>query len=63
MIQHIIKAIGIVAMVVVCGVLSLVLAYSTLKIWPDTPLVNLAFWAVIVLIAVLLGQTKTKGST
>jgi hypothetical protein len=62
MIQRIFRAIGIVGMIVICGVLSFVLAYSTMKGWQDTPLLNLAFWVVIGLVALLLGQAKKKGS-
>jgi hypothetical protein len=49
--------------IVLCGGFSFVLAYSMFKSWWDTPLCNLAFWTLIALIAVLLGQTKKKGRT
>jgi hypothetical protein len=63
MIEPILKAIGIVGVVVICGALAFVLAYWTMKTCWDTPLFNLGSWTVIALIAVLLGWPKKKGQS
>jgi hypothetical protein len=63
MIEPILKAIGIVGMIVISAVFALVLAYSTIKTWWDSPLFNLAFWAVIGLVTLMLGWPKKKRNT
>ncbi len=58
MIERIKKAIAIVAGIVFGGVFTVALAYWTLKSWRDTPVFNLAFWAVIGLVAIYAGWKK-----
>ena len=66
MIERILKAIGIVGAIVICGGLAFVFAYSmVVKSSSDTPL-NLALWAMIglvVLAGIKLGRPKKKGRT
>jgi len=63
MIEHILKAIGIAGMVVICAGFAFVLAYSMVTTWLDTPLLSLPVWGVIGLITVLLGWQKKKRNT
>ena len=60
MIEQVLKVIGIVGTIVICGGFAFVLAYSmVVKSWSDTPL-NLTLWAMIGLV-VLLGRPKKNG--
>jgi hypothetical protein len=63
MTELILKAIAIVGVFVLCGGFAFMLACWTIKTWWDTPLLNLGFWTVIALIAVLLRWPKKKGQS
>jgi hypothetical protein len=52
------EGIGIAILFVFGAVFTGGLAYWTVKSWRDTPLFNLAFWAVIGLVAVYAGWKK-----
>ncbi len=58
MIERIKKVLGVAALLVFGVAVTVALAYSTLKSWWDTPVFNLAFWAVIGLIAIFAGWRK-----
>jgi hypothetical protein len=58
MIERVGKVIGVAVLLVFGAVVTVALAYSTIKSWWDTPVFNLAFWAVIGLIAIYAGWRK-----
>ena len=52
------KTIGITVLFVFGAAFTGALAYWTVKSWRDTPVFNLAFWAVIGLVAIYAGWKK-----
>ena len=62
MIQRIKKIIGIAVGIVFGGAFTVALAYWTIKSWRDTPVFNIAFWAVIGLIAIYAGWRKRRAA-
>jgi len=58
MIERIKKAIGIAVLFVFGAAFTGALAYWTVKSWQDTPVFNLAFWAVIGLVAIFAAWKK-----
>ena len=58
--ERIKKVVGVAALLVFGGAFTVALAYSTIKSWWDTPVFNIAFWAVVGLIALYAGWKKRR---